>query len=88
MIRKNIMPQLIENSMTVILSKKKFEQLETIGLKLIDYTTFEPHIYIDRIKGGGNPLHEAKNYFKYFIKKDYSPSADGHIAFLLLKSIN
>jgi 2-polyprenyl-3-methyl-5-hydroxy-6-metoxy-1,4-benzoquinol methylase len=80
------MPQLIENGMTVILSKKNFKELGTIGLKLIDYSTFEPHMYIDRIKGNGDPLEELKNYFKYFIKKAYSPKDDGHIAFLILKS--
>ena len=88
MIHKNILPELIESGVTMMLSKKNFEQLEDIGLKLINYSTYEPHIYIDRINGNGNALSEAKIYFKYHIKKSYSPRGDGHIAFLLLKSIN
>jgi SAM-dependent methyltransferase len=77
-------PDLIENAVNVFLSRKNFESLEDkIGLKLVDYTTFQSNIQLDRVLH----VNEMSIFLKYRFKKAYEQSPNGHHAFVLLKPV-
>ena len=69
----------------MLFSRKNFEELEDIGLELLDYTTFREDIALDFI-------HENNviTFFKYRmnLKKPMVEDHDGNVAMILLKKSN
>lgn len=73
-----------EEDMNIILSKKNFEDIASkLKMKLIDYTTFKPNIYVDRLKNQ-SMIYESINFFKYYLKNPYETDYNGHHSFILL----
>jgi len=68
----------------MLYSKKNFEELEDIGLKLLDYTTYREDIAIDFIRG-----NKVTTFLKYRmnLKKPIVEDPEGNIAMILLKKI-
>ena len=68
----------------MLFSKKNFEELEDVGLKMLDYTIFREDIALDFIH-----KNSFLTFLKYRInlKKPMSEDPNGNIAMILLKKI-
>tara|TARA_B100000029_G_scaffold484687_1_gene537189 strand:- start:1102 stop:1917 length:816 start_codon:yes stop_codon:yes gene_type:complete len=83
------LPQIFESDMNILLSKKNFVDIaQKFDLKLIDFTNYQPNIYLDRLKNQ-TKKSELNNFIKYRFKPPYEKNPNGHHTFLLLsKSVN
>lgn len=70
----------------MVFSKHNFESLgNKIGLKLLDYTTYRPNIFLDLYTSKNRKLNMIQYFLK--LKKAYIPDPNGNHVFLLLKRI-
>ena len=66
----------------MLFTRKNFEELQDIGLKMIDYTPHREDVALDYIKG-----NKIITFFKYRmnLKKAMIENSNGNIAMILLK---
>ena len=69
----------------MLFSRKNFEELQDIGLKMVDYTPHREDVALDYIKG-----NKIITFFKYRmnLKKAMVENSNGNITMILLKKIN
>ena len=81
---KNYELPIFEKNMNILLSQKNFENLALkLDLKIQDYTTLKPNIYVSRLKDVSKKS-EVLNYCKYHFYPTHEINSNGHHTFLLL----